>query len=321
MSSRVVNALVGLLLIAAGLLFLAQNLGYIGELTPLAWMIISAALSAVFLAAYVTNGWQSWPWLIPAGIFGGLAAMLLLVELGVDGSVAVAALFAGIILAFLATYLIDRQNNWWALIPAWALLVITLIVPLSNFVPGELIATVVMVGIGLPFLFVYFRNREHWWALIPGLIMIGIGLVIGLVSQAQENLVATLILLAVAAPFAIIYLVSADNWWALIPAGTLASVALGLGLIGNVSDEQAVVVINVIIMGGMALTFFVLWLRRARTPTAWAIWPALLCVAGAVAAWVLRLNVFDYWPVMLVLFGFWLLYGGIRRRQAGGQEA
>jgi hypothetical protein len=320
MSARLINALVGLVLIAAGLLFLAQNLGYMGELTPLAWMVISAGLSLLFLVAYFVNGWQSWPWLIPAGVFAGLAGTIFLGEAGATGTLVPVPLFAGILLPFLAAYLIDRQENWWALIPAWAMLVVTLIVVLAERIPGELIATVVMFGIGLPFLFVYLRNRAHWWALIPGLIMCGIGLALAFASQAQGNLVAALILLAVAAPFILIYLISADNWWALIPAGILASISLALGFLGDADEASMEVWFNVFILGGMALTFFGLWLRRARTPTGWAIWPALLCVAGAVAAGVLRINIFDFWPVMLVVAGLLLLYTGLRARGTHGQE-
>lgn len=314
MQSRLTNIIVGLLLIAAGLVFLAQNLGYIGELSPQAWMVISAGLSVIFLVAYLINGLQSWPWLIPTGVFAGLALTIFLGEAGAAETLVPLPILAGVGLPFFLTYLINRRENWWALIPAWVMLVIMAIIPLSEVLAGELIATVVLCGIGLPFLFVYFSNRENWWALIPGGILCGIGLVIGLASQAQDNLLATLILLAVAAPFLILFLISRSNWWALIPGGTLVSVALAIGLLGSFEESAAEVWINVFIMGGLALTFTVLWLRRASSPTGWAWVPALIFLAGAVLAGVFRINIFDFWPVLLVLLGVILLYSGLQAR-------
>ena len=73
MKTRHANFLWGFVLILAGGLFLAQNLGYIPVLSEQFWMAAFAGISLVFFVAYFLSGIQNWGLLFPVCIFGGLA--------------------------------------------------------------------------------------------------------------------------------------------------------------------------------------------------------------------------------------------------------
>jgi hypothetical protein len=145
----VLRVLWGLLLVAAGIVFLLNSLGTIS---------IGDYLWAVFL------------------VIGGLA--------------------------FLSVFLSDRQH-WWALFPAFGLLVGGVILFLDNALPGVAGAyggAVALGGIGLAFLLIFLANFDHWWALIPagvlfslaamfvlgfesgGIFLIGLGLTFGVLG-------------------------------------------------------------------------------------------------------------------------------------------
>ena len=70
-------------------------------------------------------------------------------------------------LIFLVTYLSDR-TQWWALIPGLVILGIAVAVFLAeeDLVSGEIVATFILGGIGLPFLLIFVTDRRHWWALM-----------------------------------------------------------------------------------------------------------------------------------------------------------
>ncbi len=56
MKARSLNLVWGIILILAGGLFLAQNLGYLEELPLNTWVIIFSVLSLLFFATYFING-------------------------------------------------------------------------------------------------------------------------------------------------------------------------------------------------------------------------------------------------------------------------
>ena len=134
-------------------------------------------------------------------------------------------------LIFLVTYLSDR-TQWWALIPGLVILGIAVAVFLAeeDLVSGEIVATFILGGIGLPFLLIFVTDRRHWWALIPGMTMSGIALAVlleglGLIS---DTAVAGIIVGGVSLGFLSIYLADREQWWTLIPGGIIGTVALFL---------------------------------------------------------------------------------------------
>lgn len=131
-----------------------------------------------FLVVFLFNPKENWWSLIPAWVLFSIGLMILLIGFGVleDAFVAMYVLFS-IGLPFLVVYLLNREN-WWALIPAYVMFSIGIMVALidTHFLTDFGIPAYVMFAIALPFFVVYFMNRRQRWALIPGGIMAVMGL-------------------------------------------------------------------------------------------------------------------------------------------------
>jgi hypothetical protein len=84
---------------------------------------------------------------------------------------------SAVALPFLVVFLRNRQH-WWALIPAYTLFVVGLMVGLIGLgiLDDLLIPAYVMFAIAIPFFVIFARNRQHWWALIPAGILTAIGI-------------------------------------------------------------------------------------------------------------------------------------------------
>ena len=177
----------GGLLILAGILFLAQNLG-IFQIGDLFWMVLLALAGGFFLTLFLQNRANWWP-LIPALTLFSLAAIVLLNKISPDhgerwsGSI----ILGGIGLSFALVYLVARQN-WWAIIPAGVLVTLAVIAGLEEFLPDLGTAGLFFLGLGLTFALVALLPNPQGdmrWAWIPG----GILLVIGSIFLvAGENL-------------------------------------------------------------------------------------------------------------------------------------
>ena len=315
MKTRVIALVWGLILILTGAIYLAQNLGYIPALPLNTWMLATAVLSVLFFVTYFVSGRDQFGWLFPAFILGGTAVSLYLVQSTNADTYAGAPVLLGIALPFLVIFLLNRAENWWALIPAWVLTMIALVSVISNQVSGEIVGAVVMLAIGIPFLVVYLVNRAQWWALIPGGIMLALAIVILLASQASGDLVAPLIMFAIAIPFFIIYFRSVENWWALIPAGILTSIGLTIFLTSrvdfNVGEANA---FSALALLGFAATFGLVWLRPHQQETSWAIYPAIILVLAAVVSFIWGGGMQLFWPLLLIAGGLLILLAALRRR-------
>ncbi|MBL8055669.1 MAG: hypothetical protein JNK29_03170 [Anaerolineales bacterium] len=266
----------GIALILAGLLFLAQNLNWLGPWSPQIWMYVFAGASGLFFINYVVGGVREWGWLFPATCLGGVALTLGLVQAGVDEPILGAPVLVGVAVPFLVAFALDRQR-WGVLIPAWILIAIALIVSFAERVSGELIGGLVLWAIALPFLVVYLRNRAHWWALIPGLLMATLGTLVPLEDLVGGAWIGSFVLLALALPFLAVYLHDRSRWWALIPAFILAAIGVLIPLI----ERAQGVWVDAFVMGAIALPFLVVYLVSARNW--WAIIPAgILLTIGLV---------------------------------------
>jgi hypothetical protein len=308
----------GLALIAAGVVFLAQNLGYLANFSPIVWAIFFTGLSLVFLASYFTSGLRAWPWLFPAMATGGIAVTIGLDAAGVQGSLVGAPILGFLVVPFLAAYAVNPKGNWWALIPAWVLGVLTLVTIIAERVPGEFVGSFFMFAIGLPFLVVFLTNRkERWWALIPGGIMLVLSIIPLLtLGNIPEDLMGAVIMFLFALPFLVVYLWTRANWWALIPCGVFLSIGVMVLLVRAGFQNNPGVITGVLLLG-LAVTFFALWLQRAVTPTDWAKYPAgILLILGAVSAG-LGMNALQIvWPIAIIALGSVLLYAALRRKSA-----
>lgn len=169
----------GGLLIALGLVLLAENLDLLGDWTAPVWSLILGAISLIFLVTYISD-----------------------------------------------------RSQWWALIPGLVILGVAVAVFLAEqeLVAGYVVGTIILAGVGLPFLLIFLIDRKHWWALIPGMTMIGIAGAVFLegIGVISDEAVGGLVVGGIALGFLFIYLIDRQQWWALIPGGIMGTVAFFL---------------------------------------------------------------------------------------------
>lgn len=156
---------------------------------------VLVAIALPFLLVYLRDR-NNWWALIPSYVLLAIGAMLLLTEWSIlpDDFVATFVL-AAIALPFLVVFLRDR-TNWWALIPAYVLLVVGIMVPLLdyNVLTDLWIPAYIMFAIAIPFFVVYVLNPKEWWPLIPAGIMAVVGSSFLLSSGAARYLPAVVLI-------------------------------------------------------------------------------------------------------------------------------
>lgn len=315
MKYKAINLLLGILLLLAGGLVLAQNLGWIAGISSTTWLLVLSALSVMFFGLFALSGWKDWGWLFPSFILAGIAATIALSIAGVDGSLSAAPVLLGCGLPFLSAYLLDRKGNWWALIPFWVLLAVTVMLAFVDFVPGEVVAFFIFISIAIPFLVLFLLDRSRRWALIPAYVLAAISFIPLLANTAGGEFVGAYVMFMISLPFFLIYFTSTDSWWALLPAGSTASVGLLILLVGlDWPGMQDTIAVGAMFLG-LAATFWGLYLRRSRIGTEWARFPAIaLAIFGLLMAG-LGGGMGSLWPVLLILGGVLMLLMGLRRRK------
>ena len=169
------------------------------------------------------------------------------------------AIFGLVGLAILLVYLTDRSMIS-LLIPVYVFWAIAGLIALTelDLLSGDVIAFYALTAIAIPFLYVYFRNRQNWWALIPAYVMIAVGLMIFLLENGllNDNLVTTYVMFAIAIPFFVVYAKNSKNWWALIPAGILSIIGVGFLFGQNAFQFVAPVILVLVGVWIVARQFF-----------------------------------------------------------------
>jgi len=307
----------GILLIGAGALALARQLGYIDDSAPAIWIGVFATVSLLALISYALSGWKQWGWLFPAGVFGGLAVTVSLASANIDNAAIASPLFFGLILPFAAAYLMDRSRNWWALIPGGVMVFLALTTLLVDSTRGdEWVGALFLFMIALSFLMVYLNNRTRIWALIVAYTTAILGLAPLMSTGGRDaEYYGPIFLFAVALPFFVVYFRSAANWWAIIPAGALTTISIiaTLSISGIFRFEREEAFMTALLMAGLAATFAVLWLRHDKS---WAKVVTLALAVLAVAAFFFISYYQIFWPVVIILAGAYLLYTALRPRTA-----
>ncbi len=77
------------------------------------------------------------------------------------------ALFLIFAAYFFISYVRDAHRNWWAVIPAMALLGMALNTLISSFVAG-FGGGIFLGALALSFFIIYFGDHTRWWAILPG---------------------------------------------------------------------------------------------------------------------------------------------------------
>jgi hypothetical protein len=307
----------GVLLVGAGLLALARQMGYIDQVPDSMWIWIFALVSLLALLSYGLSGWKQWGWLFPAGVFGGLAVTIALAINHVDSAAVGSPLFFGLLIPFGAAYLTDRTRNWWALIPGGVMLFLALTTLTVDSIGGEWIGSLFLFLIGLSFLVVYLNNRTRTWALLVAYILGVLSLAPAMASGGGDTAAyfGSVFFLAIAVPFFILYFRSNENWWAIIPAGvtTVLAVITALAIAGWIRNANQGGYANALLIGGLAVTFAVVWLRHNKP---WAKIVAIVLAAVAVASVFFVSSYEIFWPIAIILGGAYLLYTALRPKAA-----
>jgi hypothetical protein len=306
----------GVLLIGGGILAIADQLGYIENLSPTLWIFVFAMISLLGFISYAMSRWTQWGWLFPAGIFGGLAMVIALATSNVDSAAVASPLFAGLLIPFAAAYLTDRTRNWWALIPGGVMLFLLLTTLLVDSAGGEWVGAMFLLLIGATFLFVYLNNRTRTWALLVAYIFGVLSVAPMLAAFGDEAAYfGPFFLLAVALPFYLVYFRSVENWWAIIPAGVMTVLAAlaTLGIAGLLNGNAGGGYANALLMAGLAVTFAVLWFRHNKP---WAKIVAIVLGVLAVASLFFVSYYEMFWPAAFILGGAYLLYTALRPKTA-----
>lgn len=158
---------------------------------------VLVAIALPFLVVYLRDR-NNWWALIPCYVLLAISAMLLLTEWNIlpDAFIATFVL-AAIALPFLGVFLLNHIN-WWALIPAYVLLVIGIMVALLdlNVLDDLWVPAYIMFAIAIPFFVIYVWNPKEWWPLIPGGVLAVIGSAFILSSGAAQYLGAVALIVA-----------------------------------------------------------------------------------------------------------------------------
>ena len=303
------NLFWGILLVGFGGLALARQFGYLDQLPDSIWMWVFALVSFMAFITYALSGFREWGWLFPAGVFGGLAAVIGFAVSGYDNPAMASPLFFGLLIPFVAAYFANRQSNWWALIPGGIMLFLAMVLLLVDNVGGEWIGTMFLFLIGLTFFAVYWNNRTRWWALLVAYIMFVLSLAPAMSSFGGDTAAyyGAIFLFAVALPFFVVYFRTEDNWWAIIPAGSLTAIALvaAAAVAGWINGDTQGGYTAAFLMGAVTVTFAVVWLRNGMQ---WAKGVTIVLSVLTVASVFLAAYTEIFWPVALIISGGYLLY-------------
>ncbi len=303
----------GILLIGAGALALAQQIGAMRTLPEQIWVWVFALISLLGFASYALSQWKQWGWLFPAGVFGGLAVTTGLALAGIDRPIIAAPLFIGLLIPFAAAYLTERSRNWWALIPSGVMLFLALVTLLAES-SGQWVGSLFLFMVALSFFLVYMNTRTRTWALLVAYIVAVLALAPLMTSTGEGGAYyGAVFLLAVALPFLYVYLRSSDRWWAIIPACVLIALAVvtGAAIAGWISDATSGAYAGALLMAGLATAFAVIWLRHAKP---WAKVVTIVLAGLALASAFFAAQSEILWPLAIMLIGAYLLFSSMRRR-------
>ena len=190
----------GMLLIVAGLLFLAQSLGLIPSAWGALWAVVFGVAGLAFVAWLFVDRRQWWA-IIPGLTLLGLAGVIVLSMLTPEenGGWAGAVFLGAIGLSFVIVYIM-RRDFWWALIPAGALMTLALVALSTSFMTGLESGALLFIGLGVTFGIVALvptPDGRMTWALIPAGILGVMGILIALALGSLLNYVWPIALIIV----------------------------------------------------------------------------------------------------------------------------
>lgn len=147
MKNQLDRSVWGLVLIIAGVAFMARNLGYQIDLTPAAGMVVASSLSVLSFIRYFAGDRKRWGRLLPACALAAVAVMIGLSEADASDSIIVMPLFISLAIPFAVALAIEPQKNYRAAIPLTLFTCLTLIALLHN--AGLNAGPLVLIALGV----------------------------------------------------------------------------------------------------------------------------------------------------------------------------
>jgi hypothetical protein len=166
------------------------------ELSTWVWVAVLALSGLGILGIFFTDTSVRWV-LIPAYVLLAIAGLVALTEVDfLRGEYVATFVLTVIALPFLMVFLRDRKQ-WWALIPAYILIAVGVMVGLigEGILNDLFIPAYVLLSVALPFFVVYVRDTKQWWALIPGGIIGLVGVSFLLAEGAFQYIIPALVIL------------------------------------------------------------------------------------------------------------------------------
>ena len=193
----------GLLLIAAGIFLLLQNMGIFVAVSALLAMALFTLGGLAFLFVFLTHPQARWWAAIPGCTLLGLATTTLLDNYAPPllEPLAGSAFLGSIGVGFALVYLANRAL-WWAIIPGGVLSTLAVVAALDEVGDTGLDSGgVFFIGLGLTFLLVALlphRSEERLtWAFIPATVLIILGVFVGIGLERFFNLLWPVILILI----------------------------------------------------------------------------------------------------------------------------
>lgn len=173
--------------------------------------------------------WHLW-WGFLAVLAGVMWLVDALMERPIPGLVW-AAVFLGAGAVFTYGFVISRQN-WWAAIPAGALLGLGGMITWAEIASdsADAYGAALFLGVlGLGFLAVYARTPENWWGVIPGGVLLALAALIAVSDVLGAMGIVAVFFTGLALTFAALAAVRVEGHrmrWPILVAGVLAVLAM-----------------------------------------------------------------------------------------------
>lgn len=158
----------------------------------------------------------------------------------------------------LAGYWFRNRDQWWAIIPAGALLGLTttsIFDALSLFPETDMGGAIFLFCLASSFLLVYAtRPTALWWAIIPGSVLITLGVIVIVQNRVGDTVSGGLLFLGIGLSFVWVALQPSKpaNHWAWFPAGVLGVMGI-ISLVGVLNLFAWLLPVGLIVAGGALL--------------------------------------------------------------------
>lgn len=174
----------GLLLIASGVVLLAQTLGLIPALSGSVFGVMFAVAGLAVLASYLASRAHWWTLIVGTTLLA--LGLVILLPSGWGGPVFLGGIGLGFVMAALT-----GAERWWAVIPAGTLITLAVVASLSNVIGGSLSGAILFLGLAATFgvlAVIPVRGHRMRWPVYPAIGCTLFGILIASTSAAGATL-------------------------------------------------------------------------------------------------------------------------------------